>query len=66
MKKTLLSIGLFIATFFGMFVILNMLVVIIFPVTWNEVVTCGPWIAVYTFFGLFLAVAVTDSFINNH
>lgn len=64
--KTLLGIGVFIGTFFGLFAVINLLVVLIFPVSWNAVVTCPGWCACYFFIGMIASCAMTDEFINNH
>ena len=66
MKKTLLAIAAFLGTFFGLFVIINTLVVLIFPVSWNAVVTCPGWCAAYLFIGFILSIAVTDNVINDN
>lgn len=66
MKKTLTAIGAFIATFFGLFSIINLLVVIIFPVTWNQVVTCPGWCACYFFIGMIISIMVVDSVLNDN
>jgi len=55
----------FIATFFGLFVIINGLTIIIFPVSWNDVVTCPAWIGIYFIIGLICSVMVVDTIINN-
>ncbi len=66
MKKVLLPIAMFIGTFFGLFAVINLLVVIIFPVSWNDVVTCPGWCASYFFIGLIMSIAVTDAYINDN
>jgi hypothetical protein len=66
MKKTLTAIGAFIATFFGLFTVINMMVVLIFPVSWNDVVTCAPWCAIYFFIGVIMSVMVVDKVITDN
>lgn len=61
-----MAIGAYIATFFGLFSIINLLVVIIFPVTWNQVVTCPGWCGVYMILGTMLSVMVVDSVIKDN
>jgi len=66
MKKTLMAIGAFIATFFGLFTVINLMVVLIFPVSWNDVVTCPGWCAVYFFIGVIMSVMVVDQVIADN
>lgn len=66
MKKVLLPIGMFIGTFFGLFAIINLLIVVIFPVSWNDVVTCPGWIVCYFFIGLMVSIAVTDAYVSDN
>ena len=63
--RTLLLVGAFIATFFGLFAVINVFVVLIFPVTWHDVVTCPGWLACYFFMGIFPSVMVVDELNNN-
>lgn len=49
--KALKEVGLFLSIFIGGFVLLSLATVIIFPVSWNEVVTFPGWIAIYVLFG---------------
>ena len=66
MKKTLMAIGAFIATFFGLFTVINLMIVLIFPVSWNDVVTCPGWCAAYFFIGLIMSVMVVDQVIADN
>lgn len=66
MKKTLMAIGAFIGTFFGLFAVINLMIVLIFPVSWNDVVTCAPWCAIYFFIGTIMSVMVVDSVISDN
>jgi len=66
MKKTLMAIGAFLATFFGLFTVINLLVVLIFPVSWNDVVTCPPWCAIYFFIGMIMSIMVVDEITSNN
>jgi len=66
MKKTLMAIGAFLATFFGLFTVINLLVVLIFPVSWNDVVTCAPWCAIYFFIGMIMSIMVVESVITDN
>lgn len=60
MKSFLKSVGVFLGTFFGIFAVVNLLIVIIFPVSWNDVVTCPQWCAAYFFIGLICSIAAVD------
>lgn len=60
MKAILLSIGTFLAMFFGLFTIINLLIVLIFPVSWNDVVTFPFWLVVYTIGGSVLSVMTAE------
>lgn len=68
MKKntSILGILAFLGTFFGLFALINLLVVIIFPITWNEVVTTPVWLLVYFFLGIGPAIMVTDDVVNRY
>lgn len=66
MKKTLTAIGAFLATFFGLFTVINLLVVLIFPVSWNDVVTCPAWCAIYFFVGMLISIMVVDEMTTNN
>ena len=65
MKKTLLCIAAFIGTFFGLFIIINALVVVIFPVSWNDVVTCPAWLVVYFVIGIVTSIMVVEELNSN-
>ena len=65
MKKLLLSIGAFILTFFGVFTIINVFIVLIFPVSWNDVVTSPGWCVSYFFVGMMLSIAVVNEIIDD-
>lgn len=66
MKKnnSILGILAFLGTFFGLFILINLLVVLIFPVTWNEVVTNPYWLFIYFFVGIGPAIMVVDEVVN--
>lgn len=64
MKNVLTSIGVFLGVFFGLFCVINLCVVLIFPVTWNDVVTCAPWCAIYFFMGMIMSIMVVDNMNN--
>ena len=66
MKKnnSILGILAFLGTFFGLFILINLLVVLIFPVTWNEVVTNPYWVFIYFFVGIGPAIMVVDEVVN--
>jgi hypothetical protein len=49
--KALKEVGLFLSIFIGGFVLLSLSIVLVFPVTWNEVVTFPGWLAIYALFG---------------
>ena len=66
MKKFLSSVGVFLSVFFGLFTIVNLLIVAIFPVSWNDVVTCAPWCAIYFFIGLILSIVAVDVDLENN
>ena len=63
--KALLLVGAFVATFFGLFAVINLFVILIFPVSWNDVVTCPAWVAVYLFAGSCCAGAVVSEIEDN-
>lgn len=63
--KALLLVGAFVASFFGLFAVINLFVILIFPVSWYDVVTCAPWVAVYLFVGAFCAGAVVTEIEDN-
>lgn len=56
------SICIFIGSFFGLFVIISALIALIFPCSWNDVVSCPGWIAVYVLFGGILSGFIVDDF----
>ena len=64
--KALKAIGVFFGTFFGLFVVINTVVVIIFPVSWNDVVTCPGWIVCYFVIGLIASVFTVDSHLSDN
>jgi hypothetical protein len=63
-NKSLLGMLAFILTFFGLFTLISLLVVIIFPVSWNDVVTNPYWLFIYFFLGIGPAVMVVDEVVN--
>lgn len=56
------SIFIFIGSFFGLFVVISALIALIFPCSWNDVVSCPGWIAVYVLFGGILSGFIVDDF----
>lgn len=56
------SILLYIGSFFGLYTILTSLIVLIFPVSWNEVVSCVGWDVMYMMFGGILCGYIVDDF----
>jgi len=60
MKKFLTSVGVFLGVFFGLFVVINLLIVAIFPVCWGDVVTCPQWCVIYFFLGGIVSIAAVD------
>jgi hypothetical protein len=65
LKKTLAATFGFLFTYFGVFAIINLLVTLMFPVTWYDVVTCPQWLVSYFFIGLAPAIAVADDLVNH-
>lgn len=49
--KILKELALFLSIFVGGFVLLSLIAVLIFPISWNETVTFPGWILVYFIFG---------------
>lgn len=60
--KALLEILVFLGTFFGLFIALTVLICLIFPTSWNDVVTCIPWLIFYLIFGGILSGCVVDDY----
>jgi hypothetical protein len=66
MKQFLTAVGVFVGIFFGLFTVISLLVVTIFPVTWNDVVTCPGWCAIYFFLGLIFSIMGVDAYVNDN
>ena len=49
--KALKELTLFLCIFIGGFVLLSLIAVLIFPISWNETVTFPGWILIYFIFG---------------
>jgi len=62
--KALLSIVIFLVLWFGIFCIINGMIILIFPVSWNECVTAAPWIAVWGIFGGILCGCLTAEIVE--
>lgn len=60
MKSFLTSVGVFLGVFFGLFTVVNLLIVAIFPVSWTDVVTCPEWCVVYFFLGGIVSISAVD------
>jgi hypothetical protein len=58
--KKLKETGLIFSIFIGGFVLSSLSIVLIFPVTWNQVVTFPYWIIVYMIFGSMLAIHIVE------
>jgi hypothetical protein len=50
----------FIASYFGIFVIMTTIVSLIFPISWNELVTHPAWLVPMMILGLMPAIFITQ------
>lgn len=65
MKQFLTATGVFIGILFGLFIIINLLVILIFPVSWHDVVTCPAWVVIYFIIGVGISIMGVDAYITD-
>ncbi len=58
--KTLLCTLAFIGSYFGIFIIMTTIVALIFPISWNELVTHPAWLVPIMILGLMPATFIVD------
>ena len=63
-NKSLIGILAFVLTYFGLFALLNLIIILIFPIGWNEAVTNPYWLFIYCFVGIGPAIMVVDEVVN--